>query len=59
MPGMVRGTAGSRGAQRFKGRNSMSAEQKEMQMMQSPVFRAFLSQIAPQTPVTDFLKGGR
>lgn len=42
LPGMVRGTLGSRGAQLFRGRNSDAKEQRERQFMQSPIFAAFM-----------------
>lgn len=47
--------AGSSGARTFQGRDSEAGSKKEQQIMQSPVFKAFVSQFKPSTPFTDFL----
>lgn len=59
LPGYGRGSMGSMGAQTFKGRDSSAGMRKEHEMMQSPVFKAFMSKQMGLTPITNFLSGMR
>ncbi|OHD28415.1 MAG: hypothetical protein A2Y38_16705 [Spirochaetes bacterium GWB1_59_5] len=59
MPGVMRGTMGSMGAKTFQGRNSSAGEQKELELMNSPVFQSFMMQNTPMTPITNYLAGRR
>lgn len=55
MPGYGRGSMGTMGAVPFKGRDSDAAARKNFEMMNSPVFRAYMSKQMGQTPITDYL----
>lgn len=55
--GMVRGTSGVLGSRTFKGRNSMAGLNKEQEMLNSPVMKAFLKKTTPSMPVTRSLRG--
>lgn len=54
--GLRRGV-GSYGARPYQSRNPDAGAQREQQLMQSPVFSAFMEQFNPKTPVTDALRG--
>ena len=45
-PGFARGTMGATGASPLRTRNPYAAEQKEQQHIQSPIFKAFMSNLA-------------
>lgn len=57
--GWGRGAMGSMGAQQFRGRNSQAGLQKEVATLNSPVMRAFMEKMTPNTPITNFLNGVR
>ena len=52
----LRPGVGSYGSRPFQPRNPDAGIAKEQQMMQSPVFAAFMEQFNPKTPVSDFLR---
>lgn len=56
VPGMLKGATGTLGSRFFQPRNSEAGLNKEVQTMQSPIFRAFLQRMVPQTPITNFLR---
>jgi len=55
LPGYGRGSMGTMGAQTFQGRDSAAGMRKDHEMIQSPVFKAFLAKQMGQTPITNFL----
>lgn len=56
--GFARGSLGSQGSRTLQRRNVDAGYQKELEQMQSPIFRAFLGQLHPGTPITDYLRRG-
>lgn len=56
--GVTRGALGAYGSRAFKGRNSEAGSDKEREMMNSPIFKAFLAKFNPSTPITDYIAGG-
>lgn len=57
LPGMARGSMGSTGVRTFQPRDSEKGLKKEMEYLNSPIFKAYMMKLVPQTPVTDFLSG--
>lgn len=55
LPGFGRGAMGTMGSRTFQGRDSMASERKEHELLQSPVFRAFMEKQLVQTPISNFL----
>ena len=55
--GFARGTMGSTGARSIQSRDSMAGLKKELDMMNSPLFKAFLKQQHPDTPVLNYMMG--
>jgi len=58
MPGFTRGALGSLGANTYQARDSAAGSNKEREMLQSPIMKAYLRRLNPQTPVTDYLARG-
>ena len=56
MSRQARGSTSSSGSRLFKGRNSQKGESQDLQIMQSPIFRAYMDQMAPMTPMSDYLR---
>lgn len=52
----ARGSLGSYGSRTFKSRNPDAGKQKEVEMLRSPIFAAFMRETFPTTPITDFLR---
>jgi len=57
MRGFTRGSLGSMGSTTMKDRNPQAGYQKEMDKIKSPIFQAFMRQLHPATPVSDYLRG--
>ncbi len=55
--GWSRGMKGQRGAQLFKGRNPRAAENKEQEVLDSPIMKAYLQKNTGGTPILNSLKG--
>lgn len=51
-----RGPTGSTGARPFKSRNPEAGYDKEVEMMNSPIFKAYMEKTYPTTPVLDALR---
>jgi hypothetical protein len=54
-PGFARGAMGSMGSKTFQSRNPYAGEQKELEQLQSPIFKEFMKKFVPQTPISQYL----
>lgn len=59
LPGYARGAAGTMGSRTFQGRDSDAGSRKELEMMNSPIFRSYMQSRIPQTPISNWLNGAR
>lgn len=55
--GYARGAMGTMGSRTFQGRDSDAGSRKDHEMMNSPVFKAFMNKQLIQTPITNWLIG--
>lgn len=53
-----RGPTGSTGSRPFKSRNPEAGYDKEVEMLNSPIFKSFMEKTYPSTPVLNALKQG-
>lgn len=55
LPGYGRGSMGTMGSRTFQGRDSSAGDRKEHELMQSPVFKAFMQKQVIDTPISNYL----